>query len=300
MRFDSLVHRRGPGAALLPACCRRPQPRTRRVLTLSPPSSRSATTAHMRVAIWQSVRRCGRRSSAAHRVSRGRGRLAPASSTTWSTPPCRRNSGCRSAPPAHRQPAGRRDPVDLPVEHPRQRILGDDDRVVFPHAGASLQWPMGRHADFRFDAQGLFTLDGGVAAGAARGGDLRLAPLRRRPLPTLELVGSPAVAGAGEDRLLRIGADLAAAACREAGGELRRGRHHHVPTCRGHRGSRRDRAPGPPPQWSTPGSMNSRTSAAATHRARSRHRRSVSSQAPRAPDRPSRGTSELAAPPTER
>ena len=37
---------------------------------------------------------------------------------------------------------------------------GDDDRVVFPHAGVSLQWPMGRHADFRFDAQGLFTLDG--------------------------------------------------------------------------------------------------------------------------------------------
>ena len=36
---------------------------------------------------------------------------------------------------------------------------GDDVRVVFPHAGASLQWPIGSHADFRFDAQGLFTLD---------------------------------------------------------------------------------------------------------------------------------------------
>ena len=37
---------------------------------------------------------------------------------------------------------------------------GDDATVVFPHAGVSLQWPMGRHADFRFDAVGLFTLDG--------------------------------------------------------------------------------------------------------------------------------------------
>ena len=36
---------------------------------------------------------------------------------------------------------------------------GDDVRVVFPHAGVSLQWPLGRHADLRFDAQGLFTLD---------------------------------------------------------------------------------------------------------------------------------------------
>jgi hypothetical protein len=36
---------------------------------------------------------------------------------------------------------------------------GDDLRVVFPHAGASLQWPVGPHVDFRFDAQGLFTLD---------------------------------------------------------------------------------------------------------------------------------------------
>jgi len=36
---------------------------------------------------------------------------------------------------------------------------GDDLRVVFPHAGASLQWPVSRHVDFRFDAQGLFTLD---------------------------------------------------------------------------------------------------------------------------------------------
>lgn len=36
---------------------------------------------------------------------------------------------------------------------------GDDVKVVFPHAGVSLQWPMGRHADLRFDAQGLFTLD---------------------------------------------------------------------------------------------------------------------------------------------
>lgn len=37
---------------------------------------------------------------------------------------------------------------------------GDDLRVVFPHAGASLQWPLRRHVDFRLDAQGLFTLDG--------------------------------------------------------------------------------------------------------------------------------------------
>jgi hypothetical protein len=36
---------------------------------------------------------------------------------------------------------------------------GDDHRIVLPHAGASLQWPLGRHVDFRFDAQGLFTLD---------------------------------------------------------------------------------------------------------------------------------------------
>jgi hypothetical protein len=36
---------------------------------------------------------------------------------------------------------------------------GDDHRVVLPHAGASLQWPIGRQVDFRFDAQGLFTLD---------------------------------------------------------------------------------------------------------------------------------------------
>jgi hypothetical protein len=27
---------------------------------------------------------------------------------------------------------------------------------VRPHAGVSLQWPLGRHVDFRFDAQGLF------------------------------------------------------------------------------------------------------------------------------------------------
>jgi hypothetical protein len=36
---------------------------------------------------------------------------------------------------------------------------GDETKVVFPHAGVSLQWPIGRHADFRFDGQGLFTLD---------------------------------------------------------------------------------------------------------------------------------------------
>jgi hypothetical protein len=36
---------------------------------------------------------------------------------------------------------------------------GDDPKVVFPHAGVSLQWPMGRHADIRFDGQALFTLD---------------------------------------------------------------------------------------------------------------------------------------------
>lgn len=37
---------------------------------------------------------------------------------------------------------------------------GDDATVVFPHAGISLQWPLARYADFRFDAQGLFTFDG--------------------------------------------------------------------------------------------------------------------------------------------
>lgn len=36
---------------------------------------------------------------------------------------------------------------------------GDDHRVVLPHAGVSLQWPIRRHVDFRFDAHGLFTLD---------------------------------------------------------------------------------------------------------------------------------------------
>jgi hypothetical protein len=37
---------------------------------------------------------------------------------------------------------------------------GREATVTFPHAGVSLQWPMGRHADFRFDAVGLFTFDG--------------------------------------------------------------------------------------------------------------------------------------------
>jgi hypothetical protein len=36
----------------------------------------------------------------------------------------------------------------------------NDANVIFPHAGVSLQWPIGPHADLRFDAQGLFTLDG--------------------------------------------------------------------------------------------------------------------------------------------
>lgn len=36
---------------------------------------------------------------------------------------------------------------------------GSEATVVFPHAGVSLQWPMGRNADFRFDGVGLFTLD---------------------------------------------------------------------------------------------------------------------------------------------
>ena len=36
---------------------------------------------------------------------------------------------------------------------------GDDATATFPHAGVSLQWPMGRHADLRFDAQGMFTFD---------------------------------------------------------------------------------------------------------------------------------------------
>jgi hypothetical protein len=36
----------------------------------------------------------------------------------------------------------------------------DNHAFVRPHAGVSLQWPMGRHADLRFDAQGLFTFEG--------------------------------------------------------------------------------------------------------------------------------------------
>jgi hypothetical protein len=36
---------------------------------------------------------------------------------------------------------------------------GDEATVTFPHAGVSLQWPIGRHADLRFDGVGLFTLD---------------------------------------------------------------------------------------------------------------------------------------------
>jgi hypothetical protein len=36
---------------------------------------------------------------------------------------------------------------------------GEDATVILPHAGVSLQWPLGPHADLRFDAQGLFTLD---------------------------------------------------------------------------------------------------------------------------------------------
>jgi hypothetical protein len=43
--------------------------------------------------------------------------------------------------------------------HGDSGFWGNEATVVFPHAGASLQWPMGRHADVRFDAQGLFTLD---------------------------------------------------------------------------------------------------------------------------------------------
>ena len=34
-----------------------------------------------------------------------------------------------------------------------------DANKVFPHGGVSLQWPIRPHMDFRFDAQGLFTLD---------------------------------------------------------------------------------------------------------------------------------------------
>lgn len=37
---------------------------------------------------------------------------------------------------------------------------GNEDHDVRPHAGVSLQWPMGQHADFRFDAQGIFTFSG--------------------------------------------------------------------------------------------------------------------------------------------
>ena len=40
-------------------------------------------------------------------------------------------------------------------------FLGTDDTVqIFPHAGVSLQWPIGRFADVRFDAQGMLTFDG--------------------------------------------------------------------------------------------------------------------------------------------
>jgi hypothetical protein len=39
-------------------------------------------------------------------------------------------------------------------------FFGTDDDDVLPHAGVSLQWPIGPHADFRFDAQGVFTVGG--------------------------------------------------------------------------------------------------------------------------------------------
>jgi hypothetical protein len=46
-------------------------------------------------------------------------------------------------------------------------LIGDDgflgtDRTTFvrPHAGISLQWPVARALDFRFDAQGMFTFAG--------------------------------------------------------------------------------------------------------------------------------------------
>jgi hypothetical protein len=43
-------------------------------------------------------------------------------------------------------------------------FLGGSSRnnhaFVRPHAGVSLQWPLGRTADLRFDAEGLFTFDG--------------------------------------------------------------------------------------------------------------------------------------------
>jgi hypothetical protein len=45
--------------------------------------------------------------------------------------------------------------------HPFDRgFWGSDATVTFPHAGVSLQWAVGRNADFRFDAVGLFTFDG--------------------------------------------------------------------------------------------------------------------------------------------
>jgi len=36
----------------------------------------------------------------------------------------------------------------------------NNDAFVRPHAGVSLQWPLGRTADLRFDALGLFTFEG--------------------------------------------------------------------------------------------------------------------------------------------
>ena len=74
----------------------------------------------------------------------------------------------------------KRDPYD-------SGFWGDDDHVVFPHAGVSLQWPMGRHADFRFDAQGLFTLDGELPLVPRAVANLRLAP-GRRPMKALVAV----------------------------------------------------------------------------------------------------------------
>jgi hypothetical protein len=50
--------------------------------------------------------------------------------------------------------------IDTRQRHPYDSgFWGDDTRVVFPHAGVSLQWPMGHDVDVRLDAQGLFTLD---------------------------------------------------------------------------------------------------------------------------------------------
>jgi hypothetical protein len=48
----------------------------------------------------------------------------------------------------------------IATEGRRGFLGGDHGDFVRPHAGVSLQWPVARSLDFRFDAQGIFTFVG--------------------------------------------------------------------------------------------------------------------------------------------